>query len=383
MPNRPQESQEPDITSDLGGPDQIPIPTASNVARDATKRGRDSVRKAPVIRDILGKGKKGKPFTKPSMPSTRPSTSPAKPVGRPNLRVLPGGNGVPPNVPASEMNALQEAANTGAKMRAARTPKATKAPEATEKLDSKPTPIREIQRTTYKEALLILARASQAQKSGKSFEARIAGLKIEDPEKAFKALQSAFKLVAMYLFKFLKIDPDKITFEQLEGKTAGLSTTQGIKLDPAMLSHEITELGGVVFHEILHQNDTLQNEGLAQAATDVKFGTFQVTQEYKDAANKMKDFARLFNKNGDFRQGVLDIYEMCYKGLKNPKYLNQFYKDFIRNTKGVFENVEEANAYFQEIFPEYRVIKNKKVEKVSSAPTKIDKDETPPFALAA
>lgn len=363
MANRPSNSSD-----SLGEDPSIPIPTAENITGKksrfksvssfdvANSQGADiqeqveETRSAPAMREVLD-GKRKKPekgFKKaPKMPS------------KPNLRVIPGGKGLPKNVPAQEMQAFEEAAEMGAKMRGK--------PEDEKPVS--PAPIRNIQKTTYKEALLILAQASSAKKKGKTFEARIAGMEITDPEKAFKSLQAAFKLVAMYLFKFLKIDPDKITFEQMEGKTAGLSTTQGIKLDPAMLDHEITELGGVVFHEILHQNDTLQHEGLIQAATDVKFGTFQVTQEYKDAANKMKDFARIFNKNGDFRQGVLDIYEACYKGLKNTKYLDRLYKDFIKNTKGVFASVEEANKYFEEIFPEFRVVKNKKIEKGGDAPT--------------
>jgi len=374
-----------DNSDSLGEDPKIPIPTAENltgkrsrfksissfdVANSQGAKIEDQVeetRSAPVIKEVLD-GKRKKPekgFKKDH-----------KSFAKPNLRMINGGKSLPKNVPAEEMKAFEEAADIGAKMRETNRPEDADA----EKPES-PAPVRNIQKTTYKDALLILAQATQAKKKGKTFETRIAGMEITDPEKAFKSLQAAFKLVSMYLFKFLKIDPNKITFEQMEGKTAGLSTTQGIKLDPAMLDHEITELGGVVFHEILHQNDTLQNEGLIQAATDVKFGTFQVTQEYKDASNKMKDFARIFNKNGDFRQGVLDIYEACHKGLKNTKYLERLYKDFIKNTKGVFSSIEEANKYFQEIFPEYRVVKNKKINRVHSLP--LDRSEEPPTALAA
>lgn len=196
-------------------------------------------------------------------------------------------------------------------------------------------------------------------------EVSIADRTFKTPEEVKKARETflqAIEMVKAHLSKFphLKVELSKIKFQELADKIVGQSTAEGITLDPIMLLHPVTKLATVLFHEILHNNNQIPNEGLVHTNTLFYMQNIDTPEKYNRATEQMKQFATIYDSNGDTMNGSMEIYKLYYSASsKNkPQYYRVIFDRFMkRATSTRFFGIgakakDAAKKFFQEVFPE-------------------------------
>ncbi|MFA5947829.1 MAG: hypothetical protein WC806_02555 [Candidatus Gracilibacteria bacterium] len=249
----------------------------------------------------------------------------------------------------------------------------------------------EIVKTTLAEAKAVLAQGAKEEKNApKGTPAptvNIAGTSIAAPKETLSKIDQAIKLVKKYLPSYLSFDLKKVVFEQLEGCTVGRATAELVIIDADELKQPAKRLAAILFHEFAHDDNEVRNEGLVQHLTEKFFGKMNTVDDYQTAVNNFDRFAKifskgtLFNRGGDGNKGVDKIYELYFKGLKDPKYFEQIYNTFMSNSlpwfnKKEFKTKEEAKSFFSQVFPELKFTddkgKNKKISLDYPAPQLAD-----------
>lgn len=182
-------------------------------------------------------------------------------------------------------------------------------------------------------------------------EVAIAGIKIPDPEKAYKNLEESLAR----LNKYFHIDRNDIYFRNFPGQIVGGSTTQGTKIDPIMLMHPVARIAHVIGHELSHRKDTVQHEGLVEAhvraigLVEGEEPALRVTEKYETALASFYEFISRIRKGKDTNTTVKEIYKLYYEGkfediyeMYNKRYVNTLPED----------KQDEAVEFFWRVFPE-------------------------------
>jgi len=196
-------------------------------------------------------------------------------------------------------------------------------------------------------------------KRGESPAISIADQTIEDPERAYRNFMEAIDLVKKHIPGFLKVKVEEIKFQKLAGDIVGKATEDGIIVDPIMLLHPVMRLATVIFHEALHANNAVQNEGLVQAQAEIHFGGVSNLKEYDDAVMKFTKFADIYG-NGNIAGAAKEIYKLYYLAAKNNKqngYMT-IYKKFAKRArkKNYFADEGSIRKFFEEVFPELKMV---------------------------
>jgi hypothetical protein len=216
----------------------------------------------------------------------------------------------------------------------------------------------------------------------------LADQEIKDPEQAYKTFLAAIKMVKKQMPGFLRFTLDQLQFQKLAGEIVGKSDAKGETVDPVMLLHPVMRLATVIFHEILHKKNEVPNEGLVHTLTELYCGKIETTKEYSRKVENFMKFAAIYS-NGKIATGAKDIYKLYYKASsKNrPEDYKAIRERFLKQAKKhkMFASDESAGEFFNEVFPELKVVKDKPVEvpAVASAETAADKPEEGEYALAA
>ncbi len=178
----------------------------------------------------------------------------------------------------------------------------------------------------------------------------VAGLTIADSQKAAGNLEAALA----HLGKHFKIDKDSIYFQKFSGNYVGESRESGTYIDPIMLMHPTARLVRVLSHELGHNNDQIQNEGLvdAYAKTVGMLGDdSEVTEVYEKALENFYGFIERVRGNREVNECVKEVYELYYQGEFEKIY--ELYEESCINT--LPKGQEEAFAFFNIVFPELEV----------------------------
>lgn len=213
------------------------------------------------------------------------------------------------------------------------------------------------------DAMATLKRARKparlAAKKGELFEIAIADEKIKDPERAYETFLQAIALAKKQLPGFLKVRIENIKFQKLAGEIVGKSTEDGITIDPIMLLHPVMRLATVIFHEALHADNQIPNEGLVQTQAEMYFGGMKTPSEYDTAVNKFTKFANIYGK-GNIEKASKEIYRFYYKASKGnkPIYYLVMYNRFAKKARNTasFPTEESIKQFFFEVFPELKKI---------------------------
>ena len=186
----------------------------------------------------------------------------------------------------------------------------------------------------------------------KAGEKEIAGQEIKSPEKAYENLKFALGKVTNCLSNNDKfnIDPNDIYFKQLEGNAVGQSTEEKTLIDPILLLHPATRLAAVIVHELGHQNDQIQNEGLVEAFAESFFQSTGVEHSYNVEVDNLKEFASLFDTNLSEENAIRKIYDLYYEGNYEEIYTT-YLKNHINNLDSD-QKKDEAFTLFKTVFPE-------------------------------
>ncbi len=192
--------------------------------------------------------------------------------------------------------------------------------------------------------------ASEAMSVLKTGDSEIAGQKIKNPEQAYKNLEFALSKVKEYFSGTLKIDLSDIQFQKFRGDIVGESKESGTFVDPIMLMHPAIRLAHVISHELAHQNDTIQNEGLVESYVEQFFGDTGIEHIYDEALNNFTEFAKRFDSSNDAPSATKKIYELYYQGKFESIYKG-YHDNYIKNLKTEKEK-NEAFKLFRIVFPE-------------------------------
>lgn len=179
----------------------------------------------------------------------------------------------------------------------------------------------------------------------------IAGLTIEDTKGAAKNLEAALA----HLSRHFQIDRDSIYFQKFSGNYVGESRESGTYIDPIMLMHPTARLVRVLSHELGHNNDQIQNEGLvdAYAKTVGMLGDdSEVTEVYEKALENFYSFIEKVRGNKSVEASVKEVYELYYSGKFEQIY--ELYEESYINTLPK-DSQEEAFVFFNVVFPELEV----------------------------
>lgn len=178
----------------------------------------------------------------------------------------------------------------------------------------------------------------------------IADQKIANPEQAYANLQSALSKVKEYFAGTLKIDLADIKFQKFHGDIVGESKESGTFIDPIMLMHPAIRLAHVMSHELAHQNNTIQNEGLVESFVDQFFGDNGIEHGYDEALKNFAEFAKRFDSSGDAKLATRKIYELYYQENFESIY-KSYHDNYVKNLKTDKEK-DEAFQLFRTVFPE-------------------------------
>ncbi len=192
--------------------------------------------------------------------------------------------------------------------------------------------------------------ASDAMSVLKTGGSEIAGQEITNPESAYANLEFALSKVKEYFNVTLKIDLNDIQFEKFHGDIVGESKESGTFIDPVMLMHPAMRLAHVISHELAHQNNTIQNEGLVESFVDQFFGDDGVEHGYDEALKHFAEFAKRFDKSDDAKLATTKIYELYYNEKFESIYKG-YHDNYVKNLK-TDEEKDEAFQLFKTVFPE-------------------------------
>lgn len=216
-----------------------------------------------------------------------------------------------------------------------------KAPDAAE----------EAARVTAGEALDVLkAAATDGPEAGKAAPMQLAGQTV-DPERAYKNLEEALKVVKTYFGGKLKIDLDDLQFQKFHGDIVGESTETATLVDPIMLMHPAMRLAHIIAHELAHDNKKILNEGLVESYVHLWFGEDGAEGVYDAAVKNFKEFAKRFDAGGDAKAATKRAYELYYSGQFEELYKG--YEENYVNKLGDDEK-DEAFQFFRKVFPELK-----------------------------
>ncbi|MEK7672267.1 MAG: hypothetical protein AAB373_00125 [Patescibacteria group bacterium] len=207
---------------------------------------------------------------------------------------------------------------------------------------------------TAVEVFDILGQVEEAREANDNIDqVEIAGVKVEDPVKAYENLEGALKVVEGYFGSRHDIKLEEIHFEKLPGNQVGEAKEDGIYIDPVMMMHPMRRLAHVMAHEFAHDKKNIMNEQLTESYVELWFkgeGDEDIEHGYEKAMESFKEFAEVFDKNGDLQKGILRIYDLYYK-----HDFHTLYKEFEVNHLNKLETEEkkdEAFTLFQTAFPE-------------------------------
>ena len=192
--------------------------------------------------------------------------------------------------------------------------------------------------------------AADAMSVLKNGGSEIAGLKIQNPESAYKNLEFALDRVKVYFNETLKVDLNDIKFMQFKGDIAGESKESGTYIDPILLMHPAVRLAHVIAHELAHQNNSIQNEGLVESYVDQFFGNDGVEHGYDEAVVNFSKFAERFDSSIDAKTATSKIYELYYNEKFESIY-KTYHENYIKNLNSE-EEKDEAFKLFKTVFPE-------------------------------
>lgn len=200
----------------------------------------------------------------------------------------------------------------------------------------------------------------KAEKKGEDFEISIADQTIENPERAYENFLEALKLAKAKLPGFLKASIEDIKFQKLAGQIVGKSTEDGVTIDPIMLLHPVMKMATVLFHEFMHANNQVPNEGLIQSQAEMHFGGITNVKEYDEAVLKFTKFADIYG-NGKIDNASKEVYKLYYQASKNndPTLYLKIYSKFIKRASKLrsFPNEDSIKKFFFEVFPELKMVK--------------------------
>ena len=192
--------------------------------------------------------------------------------------------------------------------------------------------------------------AADAMSVLKNGGSEIAGQKIKNPETAYNNLEFALDKVKLHFNETLKIDLNDIQFTQFKGNIVGESKESGTYIDPILLMHPAVRLAHVIAHELAHQNNSIQNEGLVESYVDQFFGNNGVEHGYDEALVNFSKFAERFDSSIDAKTATSKIYELYYSEKFESIY--KIYHENYVKTLNSEEEKDEAFKLFQTVFPE-------------------------------
>lgn len=203
-------------------------------------------------------------------------------------------------------------------------------------------------------------------------EVAIAGIKIPDPEQAYKDLQKALSRLS----KYFHIDRNDVYFRNFPGQIVAESTTKGSGIDPILLMHPVNRVARIehtLGHEESHQKNTIQNEGLVEAHVraigfiEGEEPALRVTEKYETALSNFHEFVSRVQKGKDANSMVKEIYKLYYEGkyediyeMYNERYVNALPED----------KKDEAVEFFWMVFPELEYNEKGLVEPIPVEPKK-------------
>jgi len=158
---------------------------------------------------------------------------------------------------------------------------------------------------------------------------------------------------------FLKFELDELQFQKLAGEVVGKSEASGQTIDPVMLLHPVMRLATVIFHEMLHNKNSVPNEGVVHTLAELYCGKIDTPEKYNSAVDKFMKFAFIYGK-GRIANGANDVYKLYYNASsKNkPQGYKAIHERFLKQVRRqkAFENEEAANNFFAEVFPEFKIV---------------------------
>lgn len=207
-------------------------------------------------------------------------------------------------------------------------------------------------RVTADEALDVLkAATTDNAEVGKAAPLQLAGQTV-DPERAYKNLEEALKVVKTYFGGKLKIDLDDLQFQKFHGDMVGESTETATLVDPIMLMHPAMRLAHIIAHELAHDNKKILNEGLVESYVHLWFGEDGAEGVYDAAVENFKEFAKRFDAGGDAKAGTEKAYELYYNGQFAKLY--EGYEANYMNGLVSDDEKDDAFEFFRKVFPELK-----------------------------
>jgi len=207
------------------------------------------------------------------------------------------------------------------------------------------------QGTKLSDAMETLRSASE---SGES--ATIEGRVFDNPAMALENIQR----VLAVLEQFLPFSKDDIYFKSFGGDTLGESSEGRVEADPIMLMHPFNRLAHVLFHEISHSGDDVENEALVEErarallrAAGLVDDDLQFTDAYSSALEKFREFADRVREDKSLDETIEEVYQLYYSGKYEEVY--RLYK--VRYIDRLASEKEQDKAFdlFAEVFPELEV----------------------------
>lgn len=187
-------------------------------------------------------------------------------------------------------------------------------------------------------------------KAKKQDSVDIAGETVIDPKQAHEKFVEALKLVRQYFGDHLDIDLNDITFQKLAGEQVGESTDTQTLVDPKIFRHPAYIIASVLAHELMHEHNEIQNEGMVQACVEAVFGKNKIEHKYGELVENFEIFAAQFDKDGDKNRGCAKIIKL-YKAKKFERIYTRYLKTYVKKLKTPEEKIE-ARKFFQTVFPE-------------------------------